>query len=157
MILTSSGKPLDGLSLLQAEAKSKAEAKPKAEPKEPGQEARVERNGPKSTVWKLGDAGPDIRSIDDFFPSTWWDLQDWAISKTCVSKRIIQGWKPSDRWVSFGDNNVKHENEGDADDDDPSYNAKNKQRTWVSKSAADAVFLRNWSGQPATWERLRTS
>lgn len=45
-----SGKPLDGLSLLQAEAKSKAEAKPKAEPKEPGQEARVERNGPKSTV-----------------------------------------------------------------------------------------------------------
>lgn len=50
MILTSSGKPLDGLSLLQAEAKSKAEAKPKAEPKEPGQEARVERKGPKSTV-----------------------------------------------------------------------------------------------------------
>ena len=67
MILTSSGKPLDGLSLLQAEAKSKAEAKPKAEPKEPGQEARVERKGPKSTVWKQGDAGPDIRSIDIFF------------------------------------------------------------------------------------------
>ena len=77
-----------------------------------------------------GMLGPILEASMFFFPSTRWELQDWAISKACTSKRIIQGWKPSDRWVSFGDNNVKHENEGDADDDDPSYNAKNKQRTW---------------------------
>jgi hypothetical protein len=35
----------------------------------------------------------------------------------------------TDGFLSVIINNVKHENEGDADEDDPSYNAKNKQRT----------------------------
>lgn len=132
MILTSSGKPLDGLSLLQAEAKSKAEAKPKAEPKEPGQEARVERKGPKSTVWKQGDAGPDIRSIDVFFFRQHGEnFKTGQYQKLARVRGLFRAENlQTDGFLSVIINNVKHENEGDADEDDPSYNAKNKQRTW---------------------------